>query len=1114
MVEHLLIALNAHGFDEGKLSEEHLESYKAHLINLLKHVQTSKEWEQRTGSEIHQLLKQMDLVVPVFLRDLGLDVEKHPEVKELLMQNWNKVDKLLDKYGNRVPVLFYHSLPVLQPYVEALQKDDGKALVAIMTDLLELISELHRKNLRKYDLEYPKRNEWEKVMHDLFSEYLKSIMNNRLGWEDLRGSFPNIVRIVVKDELFALVYYAKAFQNYTKLISAGKMTAEQFNQCAADFSEHYEGADMFKKYAEINATAIDAMDPTAQEQLRELMIKKAYEAGLADAILLVHEKSDMSTKDLLQGLLDVAEKKPKNLHASINCIHFDAKLLKKKGLTPRQYLEGMFRLAREIDNFDSFIQYSFLALFSIYLEGDMSWDDMINFLIDVGKTNPDALTSGDDVIWKLVNDGVSDSSGPAIIKDILKDKEHEDIRFISNMIDCFKDFAHDTANKWGRVFKWLNKIADATDDYKFLDQMFADINKVWGLSQHPEMYDRIVDDVAHWLKKGYSNYSLSNVFHTIETVYKPYEGRFSTGLIPWDDLVDLLDFIGFESFSQMWMDDNFKKFLSVAVDDENIGYLIKLGKKIGPEVAFFIIPLFKYAGEDISSGKLSREQVETFISNLVKHIPNLKLFSLVPEDVVGRGFKNLNSNEIIATVNTINGDERYFTVQGLNEMGFLVCHVTNAFGGGAALEEGEERRSDVFANIVFCLEHQGLKNFPLSASSIHPNLPRGLADTGMSAIMGGPMGVFFDSGYIYQSFSRDAATLSKVNKKYRTGLAGLRVNTYYATTLRASVYNELLLRKWTVGGFFYVKGVKQEPIDELKHLSDQYSNREYLNPEWIVRKLKIGSPKKIVRTYPIYEIDLETKKWKKVYSPVKRDSLEEFKELLETCDADACRALVKKGGMTKFIPEWDRLTSDETGWQHRFHDFRLDEHTISLIEYFDKSKQFHSLSDYYQRMLRVAAILHDIMKTGGYKGEKVRPDSEHPEKGAEKALEILQRLKYAGDDLKLIYRLISFHDAIGNIVIYGDRDDRPVTVGRKKVKHSKAEMAKHFEDDELEVLAVFTKADIYSVQSGGKLLKETRNFWTFREMETTGIKYTTEEAIDLCVEEILATEKKAARKVA
>ncbi|MDA3854631.1 MAG: hypothetical protein PF569_00120 [Candidatus Woesearchaeota archaeon] len=84
-------------------------------------------------------------------------------------------------------------------------------------------------------------------------------------------------------------------------------------------------------------------------------------------------------------------------------------------------------------------------------------------------------------------------------------------------------------------------------------------------------------------------------------------------------------------------------------------------------------------------------------------------------------------------------------------------------------------------------------------------------------------------------------------------------------------YNELVVRKWTIGALFYTKGVQIEVIEKLKDISNEYSFKEYINPKWINRLVKFGVPKMLEKNYPIYEIDIENKKINKVYEPTKEE---------------------------------------------------------------------------------------------------------------------------------------------------------------------------------------------------------------------------------------------------
>ncbi|MFC1723033.1 HDIG domain-containing metalloprotein [Nanoarchaeota archaeon] len=236
------------------------------------------------------------------------------------------------------------------------------------------------------------------------------------------------------------------------------------------------------------------------------------------------------------------------------------------------------------------------------------------------------------------------------------------------------------------------------------------------------------------------------------------------------------------------------------------------------------------------------------------------------------------------------------------------------------------------------------------------------------------------------------------------------------------------------------------------------------------------------------------------YIDIPTKGLAQFKEWIETGSAEDLEELSEQGLISTYIPEWERLRKDETGWQHGGHELKLDKHTLKLLKYLDASKGFRKLKEHDQRLLRVAALLHDIEKKGGSEAErkenKIKSDFDHPERGAETAKRILERLEYQTTDIRRIYRMIHYHNSIGNIVILGDLID-PHHDRRHKVKYSKSTLAHKFNVHDIEMLRVFTKADMYAFQ-GQEALDETTNYYA----KVLGKPITTSKAVNMCTDEI------------
>lgn len=295
---------------------------------------------------------------------------------------------------------------------------------------------------------------------------------------------------------------------------------------------------------------------------------------------------------------------------------------------------------------------------------------------------------------------------------------------------------------------------------------------------------------------------------------------------------------------------------------------------------------------------------------------NLKLiWYLIPLRVSERILQGVQSPEELAlslskVENILKNERAYWTVQGLNKLGFLCVHVTNAFvGSGTGHTEG---KSDPFLNIENDIENKFEYNS--SSSIIKPGSKWSVlvSDHLFGGKMGGSIGVIYDYGYIYEFNEGNAVTEEKRGGKY-SYRSGYRIDSvakskgdytkefslkrkkskisdialslnypkigHYPKVDRHMArllgpiselmlnFNEALIRKWTVAGIFYTKGCKDEVIQRLKQISDKMSFKEYINGEYWYRTTKFGVPQKVIKVFPVYEINLKTNTWTEVYRP-------------------------------------------------------------------------------------------------------------------------------------------------------------------------------------------------------------------------------------------------------
>ncbi len=162
-----------------------------------------------------------------------------------------------------------------------------------------------------------------------------------------------------------------------------------------------------------------------------------------------------------------------------------------------------------------------------------------------------------------------------------------------------------------------------------------------------------------------------------------------------------------------------------------------------------------------------------------------------------------------------------------------------------------------------------------------------------------------------------------------------------------------------------------------------------------------------------YEIEEETKEAIRELAPtlsnISAERIREETEKLICSDhPDRMRTAYELGITKVFFPEWDKMMECEQNTPHHFTD--VGDHTIATLEY--TVEHYHDIPDEDKRILRIAALLHDIgkpvMKTTGDDG--VDHFKGHPEKGVELAQDVLHRLKYDNDTVVKVKKLVRYHD--------------------------------------------------------------------------------------------------------
>ena len=175
-----------------------------------------------------------------------------------------------------------------------------------------------------------------------------------------------------------------------------------------------------------------------------------------------------------------------------------------------------------------------------------------------------------------------------------------------------------------------------------------------------------------------------------------------------------------------------------------------------------------------------------------------------------------------------------------------------------------------------------------------------------------------------------------------------------------------------------------------------------------------------------FEIEEETQKAMKELAPnlqnISAERIQTELEKLIMSDHPGMFLKAYELGITKEImPEFDRLMEQEQ--RSLYHDHNVGEHTIKVLESTRKD-----------RILRWTALLHDITKpdelsidSDGYHHFK-----DHPDSGAEKAREIMKRLKMDNKTIRAVSHIILHHD------------DRPYSLDPETIRRSVHEIGKDY----------------------------------------------------------------------
>lgn len=136
----------------------------------------------------------------------------------------------------------------------------------------------------------------------------------------------------------------------------------------------------------------------------------------------------------------------------------------------------------------------------------------------------------------------------------------------------------------------------------------------------------------------------------------------------------------------------------------------------------------------------------------------------------------------------------------------------------------------------------------------------------------------------------------------------------------------------------------------------------------------------------------------------------ELTKLLISEGSDRLLLAVKTGLCQYFLPELDAMLRTPQNNPH--HCFDVGHHSLEAIRQINKLWQYAGLGEKEHVMLVYAALLHDVAKPDckTVDCEGIDHFYSHPEKGAQKARQILRRLKFDNDTVSMVTRLIQYHD--------------------------------------------------------------------------------------------------------
>ncbi|MCF0143277.1 MAG: HD domain-containing protein, partial [Parasporobacterium sp.] len=125
----------------------------------------------------------------------------------------------------------------------------------------------------------------------------------------------------------------------------------------------------------------------------------------------------------------------------------------------------------------------------------------------------------------------------------------------------------------------------------------------------------------------------------------------------------------------------------------------------------------------------------------------------------------------------------------------------------------------------------------------------------------------------------------------------------------------------------------------------------------------------------------------------------ELEKLICSDHPELMREVYECGLSAVFFPEWDVMMETEQNSKH--HIYNVGEHTIEAMK--------HVRAD---RVMRLAMLLHDVGKPGTISTDEKGQNHfyGHMELGETMSKEILRRLRFDNDTIRVVSRLIRYHD--------------------------------------------------------------------------------------------------------